>query len=202
MRWICWGPALLTMLGLCGPAAGFEFAYAWGGSCASCQGYGHPYCAGACAGPFYGWQPGCCESPPSCCDNAWAGYCQEKARCWAFCHRLGTGGTSCGAMPMGCAPTTVGPRPVPAAPEEPMVPRGDGVPDQPVAPPGPGAPGEPPAPAPAGEPSVPPLPPEPTGLDEPVALPPVPYETTQRWSPPWLPRSIAREQPVGWHQVR
>lgn len=39
------------------------------------------YGAGACAAPEYGahsLQPGCCECQPSCCDDAWAGYCQQK----------------------------------------------------------------------------------------------------------------------------
>ena len=36
-------------------------------------------------------QPGCGECQPHCCDNAWAGYCQEKARQQAFWYRVGSG---------------------------------------------------------------------------------------------------------------
>lgn len=39
------------------------------------------YGAGACAAPGYGTQPlqpGCCQCQPNCCDDVWAGYCQEK----------------------------------------------------------------------------------------------------------------------------
>lgn len=34
--------------------------------------------------------PGCCECPPSPCDNAWAGYCQHKARVQAYFAKVGT----------------------------------------------------------------------------------------------------------------
>jgi hypothetical protein len=33
--------------------------------------------------------PGCCECPPSACDNAWAGYCEHKAKWQAFFARVG-----------------------------------------------------------------------------------------------------------------
>ncbi len=42
------------------------------------------YGALPCGAPSYGFVPGCCEFPRSCCDNVWAGYCQERHRCWAF----------------------------------------------------------------------------------------------------------------------
>lgn len=57
----------------------------------NCHGGLHGLGARACAGSYYGMQPGCCECPPSPCDNAWAGYCDEKAKCRAFWHRFGTG---------------------------------------------------------------------------------------------------------------
>ncbi len=44
------------------------------------------YAAGACAAPGYGTQPlqpGCCQCQSSCCDDVWAGYCQEKKH--GFC---------------------------------------------------------------------------------------------------------------------
>ena len=35
----------------------------------------------ACASPpGYAWVPGCCEPRRPCCDNAWAGYCERRAR--------------------------------------------------------------------------------------------------------------------------
>ncbi len=47
--------------------------------CVTCErgpaaGFGAP----ACRGPMFGTEPGCCEHPPTPCDNAWAGFCQEK----------------------------------------------------------------------------------------------------------------------------
>ena len=39
----------------------------------------------ACYSPNgYNLTPGCCISPPSACDNAWDGYCQEKAKWQAY----------------------------------------------------------------------------------------------------------------------
>jgi hypothetical protein len=40
--------------------------------------------------PGYCLAPGCCECPPSACDNAWDGYCEEKAKWQAFFSRVGT----------------------------------------------------------------------------------------------------------------
>ncbi len=37
--------------------------------------------AEACSAPNYGTldlEPGCCEFPPTCCKDVWAGYCQER----------------------------------------------------------------------------------------------------------------------------
>jgi len=44
------------------------------------------YAAGPCAAPGYGaesLQSGCCQCQRSCCDDAWAGYCQKKHQ--GFC---------------------------------------------------------------------------------------------------------------------
>jgi hypothetical protein len=65
------------------------------GGCASCTGndggsyrnYRGPACF---APPGYSLAPGCCECPPSACDNAWDGYCEEKAKWQAFFARVGT----------------------------------------------------------------------------------------------------------------
>jgi hypothetical protein len=105
-------------------SSAFGANYSRSGSCASCErssGYG----ASACAGPAgYNLAPGCCECPPSACDNAWAGYCQEKARWQAFWTRVGTPKAKCGTAVCysdGPTPTSVtrsspiGPQPQPSA---------------------------------------------------------------------------------------
>ncbi len=43
-----------------------------------------------CAQPDAG-VPGCCEERRHCFDNAWDGYCQERARSDAFWSKFGTG---------------------------------------------------------------------------------------------------------------
>ena len=43
----------------------------------------------AVAGGFH-LVAGCCECAPGACDNAWDGYCEQKARWQAFWARLGT----------------------------------------------------------------------------------------------------------------
>jgi hypothetical protein len=83
--------------------------------------------------------PGCCECPPTACDNAWAGYCQHKAKWQAYFTKVGTPrpayyyGNRC-ASPCGT--------PTPAAREAPAEPS--------------------PKPVVSPEPDNPPLPPEPT----------------------------------------
>lgn len=52
----------------------------------------------ACCGPSFGvatLQPGCCETPPSCCRGVWEGYCESKR---AGGCRLGS---PCGPMIIG-----------------------------------------------------------------------------------------------------
>ena len=41
--------------------------------------------------PAYALAPGCCEPRRHCFDNAWDGYCQERARWDTFWCKLGTG---------------------------------------------------------------------------------------------------------------
>lgn len=110
-------------------------AHYGGGHRASCS-----LQAPACGGTFgYGLAPGCCECPPSCCDNAWDTYCEEKARWqahwaqWAARHRgriyyaPSQGCTTCGqaqpaSLPLSPQPMHHGdyekpaPQPVPAPP--------------------------------------------------------------------------------------
>ncbi len=63
---------------------------------AACLGCGQgtvvsPWESEACASPAgYTLAPGCCPEHRRCCDNAWAGYCEHRAKveaCWA---RAGT----------------------------------------------------------------------------------------------------------------
>jgi hypothetical protein len=39
--------------------------------------------------PGYALAPGCCEFSRRCCDNAWAGYCEHRARVESFWARVG-----------------------------------------------------------------------------------------------------------------
>ncbi len=228
MRWICWAILSLAVCALVSAAAGTDSAYGGGGSCGSCE-QNYSYYAPACASPFHGMVPGCCELPPSPCDNAWAGYCQEKARCRSFWHRLGTGGathcgsaptccqsapTCCQSVPTGCQPTSSAPpqlytdsapRPVVRV-IEPPVGKATVGPARSSAAAAPGEIGETPAPMVPAESAEIPLPPEPAALDRPIALPPVPSrppdDTTRRWSPSWLPRSNARNERAAWPRLK
>ncbi len=87
MRWLNWASALGFLL-----VINAAFAYAGCPTCggndmASYRSYRGPACFSP---PGYGLAPGCCECPPSACDNAWDGYCEEKAKWQAFFARVGT----------------------------------------------------------------------------------------------------------------
>jgi hypothetical protein len=77
MRSMCWVAPVLAICGLAGTAAGLDPI---GGGCATCNGGGlyAAYAAPACAAPAFGMVEGCWERCSPCCDNAWAGYCQER----------------------------------------------------------------------------------------------------------------------------
>jgi hypothetical protein len=68
--------------------------------------------------------PGCCECPPSACDNAWAGYCQHKAKWQAYFAQVGTPRAGCysscrsGRCASSCGTPTPAVREVPASPAE------------------------------------------------------------------------------------
>jgi hypothetical protein len=121
--------------------------------CASCNGASkaammQAYGAPACCAPGYGMLvPGCCDCPPSCCDDAWAGYCEEKARVRAWLDSLGkprcavyTPARSAPRCAVETAPTAaerpiaepgqLGPAPQPSASEAADVPE---APDEPHA---------------------------------------------------------------------
>lgn len=220
MRWICWAILSLAVCALVGAAAGTDPAYGGEGPCGSCE-PNYSYYAPACASPFHGTVPGCCEFPPSPCDNAWAGYCQEKARCRSFWQRLGTGGaTHCGSAPTGCQSAPTGCQPTSSAPQpnidfaprpvvrviEPPVGKATVGPARSPAAAVRGEIGETSAPMVPTRPAEIPLPPEPADLDRPIALPPVPTrpadDTTRRWSPSWLPRINARNEQATWPRLK
>ena len=90
MRLFCLILVLPVVCGLAGPAAG-EGCNCGGTSPYGCNGAYGSYYAPACAVSFYGMVPGCCICPPSPCDNAWDGYCEERAKWKAFWYRVGTG---------------------------------------------------------------------------------------------------------------
>jgi hypothetical protein len=80
MRCLCWASALLILLTV-------DSVFAAG--CSSCNGNDYTgyktYRGSACyTPPGYCLAPGCCECPPSACDNAWDGYCEEKAKWQAY----------------------------------------------------------------------------------------------------------------------
>jgi hypothetical protein len=78
MRWMCWLAVVLAGGVLTDAASGQQPAAPASG-CSSCNGAFGTAAAPACCFPCYGLAPGCCETRPSCCDNAWATYCQGKA---------------------------------------------------------------------------------------------------------------------------
>lgn len=87
MRWFYWASTLSILL-----LYHSSLAQA---ACPTCNGQDNigyrTYCGPACfTPPGYCMAPGCCECPPSACDNAWEGYCGTKARWQAFFYRVGT----------------------------------------------------------------------------------------------------------------
>ena len=52
---------------------------------------GGAWCGSACSSPNgYTLSPGCCANTRPCCDNAWAGYCDHRAKVQAFWAKVGT----------------------------------------------------------------------------------------------------------------
>jgi hypothetical protein len=99
MRWMFL--ALTTIL-----MGGFVDRAMAGGPCQSCNAaaktphYGVLCADVCCSTPAYCLVPGCCEDPKHCCDNAWAGYCDHRAKVDAFWSRVGTprSGGGCGKV--------------------------------------------------------------------------------------------------------
>ena len=91
MRWIGVILTAAIVAGFVGSASGQQ------SGCAGCNGktpFGHasPWSmdgAPCCSPPGYTLVPGCCEYSRHCCDNAWAGYCEHRARVESFWARVG-----------------------------------------------------------------------------------------------------------------
>ena len=99
----------VAVIGLAGTAAGYQ------PGCAGCNGgiatgplAQRGLDAEVCASPAgYTLAPGCCEDRRRCCDNAWAGYCEHRAKVEAFWAGVGVPG-SCGRGRI-CRPASVVP---------------------------------------------------------------------------------------------
>ena len=135
MRLICWTSVLVSLVGLVAPAAGFEPDA--GHFAASGIGQWNAYCAPACGAPAYGTVVGCCEYSPLYGDNAWAGYCQERARRRAFWENLfddkhstcrPSGGVCSPAAQYGPTPAEAAMPLTPSTPADPVVPSQPGMP--------------------------------------------------------------------------
>jgi hypothetical protein len=100
MRWT--GSVLAAVvIGVAGPAAGYQ------PGCAGCNGgmsagswAQRGQDAEACASPGgHCFAPGCCEDTRHCCDNAWAGYCDHRAKVDAFWSHVGVPGSCARSRP-------------------------------------------------------------------------------------------------------
>ena len=126
------------------------------------------YAAGPCAAPGYGaesLQSGCCQCQRSCCDDAWAGYCQKKHQGFCLpCIRPARG--QCATVPSArCAECQSG-MPTPPSTDHELEP--------------------PSAPPPSVKPKLPPLP---TTKLPPTPAPKLPAPTAPLPSPPAVPDS-------------
>ena len=112
-----------VLIGLASPAAGHQSG---GAECNGALPAG-PMVSWAldaeacCTPPGYCLSPGCCEHSRRCCDNAWAGYCEHRAKVEAFWARVGVPKphgrpAACRQAPMApCAPcSTPAVQPTPA----------------------------------------------------------------------------------------
>ncbi len=76
-----------------------------------------------CCSPGYALVPGCCENYKPCCDNAWAGYCEHRAKVDARRSRVGVphagrhAAVCCGWAAIETEESPL--QPIPAAPAEP-----------------------------------------------------------------------------------
>ena len=100
MRWTSWILAAMVV-GLAGPAGGNQ------PGCTDCSRGPRvkPSVMRALDAEACCWTPGCSLAPDCsdnarhCCDNAWAGYCEHRAKVEAFWARVGTSGTCARSKP-------------------------------------------------------------------------------------------------------
>jgi len=189
---------LVIVAAVCNGAASSALA----SGCRSCDGgelHGQSLAAPACCGPMFGTTPGCCECPPSACDNAWDGFCQEKL-CWKrLWYNIGTGVHVHGRRAhLGRGDRVVEYRYVPSKQVEtlPGVARPRTMPTSEATP-------EPPAPRPepesrtSSEPDLQPVDPaEPTRLPAVEPRPQNPPQISPQLRPVSQPRSPANTQPA------
>ncbi|MFH1922875.1 MAG: hypothetical protein ABIP48_23675 [Planctomycetota bacterium] len=141
MRSLGWIIAILAVGGLTADASAAELWYGSHATLAGCGaagcgpagcgaagcGVSAAYGAPACCAPSYGLVPGCCEQSPSCCDNVWDGYCQERRhggrRGWALQYvcrpavRCFSPRVECGRSEAACGRAGPGVQAVEAAPD-------------------------------------------------------------------------------------
>jgi hypothetical protein len=168
------------ILGCAGWANGDQFGCAGcGGQPAGWQAYQAALSGEACASPpgfslGAGGTPCCWTNQSPCCDNAWDGYCEHRARVQAYWYQVGTPRPGCypvlRSMPRvvqtrvyyGCPPATVqrlpAPTPVTASPNVPSTPSLSPVPDSPKLQPTPSTTPALPSVQPTPEPPVSPTP--------------------------------------------
>jgi hypothetical protein len=96
MRCLGWASALSFLLLIQAPIANAGCASCGGNDGGSYRNYRGPACFSP---PGYSLSPGCCECPPSACDNAWDGYCEQKAKWQAFFAQVGTPRVHCNRYP-------------------------------------------------------------------------------------------------------
>jgi len=138
MRWADWILVVAIFAGHVGSAFGYESG---GAGCHGTAMFGQPSPSalggGACCSPSgYTLVPGCCEYYHPCCDNAWSGYCEHRAKVQAFWSRVGAPKPPCrhfsqwfdspemipySEEPMPDVRPTPAIPPAPAAPVEPQV---------------------------------------------------------------------------------
>jgi hypothetical protein len=92
MRWLGWASVGCFLLLVNAAIAEAGCTTCGGNDMGSYRAYRGPACFSP---PGYCLAPGCCECPPSACDNAWDGYCEEKAKWQAFFARVGTPRAHC-----------------------------------------------------------------------------------------------------------
>ncbi len=92
MRWIRWILSSCAVALFCSVAnAADATAPQPDCACRTAKSCGPACCTKRCASPGLPLTPGCCEHGNNSCNNAWEGYCRDKAPWEALWCKLGTG---------------------------------------------------------------------------------------------------------------